>query len=376
MIVSVEVTVRDLRLLDVQMKGLVPVQGTQESVFVRVTSDSGAVGHGEASSWAVFSEQSATAMAAMISGLLGPAVVGLDEYHRTGVQEAMEAAVPGNQVAKAAVDMAVHDLVARDVGLPVCGLLGGRPFRVALSYSVSAPVPEDVRRVVEKRYDAGYRTFKLKVGALDPETDAARIGAMRAAAADAVIRLDYNCRATEGHLRRIMGPAEAAGVEFCEQPFAAHQLDRTERLRSWFALPIGFDEAVTTVESLDTVLRRGLCDVVSLKFGRVGGTRNLIDMARTAERYGVGVYCGSLNESRLGVAAAMHAFSAVGGLVGGSDFYFPYEILDDGDIIGGPVRDGADIVIGDGAGHGAAPPDHWFDTSRPDRRVDMVRRGR
>ena len=76
----------------------------------------------------------------------------------------------------------------------------------------------------------------------------------------------------------------------------------------------------------------------------------LLTVARTAERYGVGTHCGGLNETRLGVAAAMHTFSTVGaagGLVPGSDFYFPFVVLDDEALVGGPQRDGGVLTLPD-----------------------------
>jgi muconate cycloisomerase len=361
-ITAVDVVLRELPLTQVQMKGRTPVSGTQQSVFVRVTGDSGLSGYGEASAWAVFSEQNAPAMAAVIRGLLAPAVVGRAEHDRAGLHRAMDAAVPGNQVAKAAVDMAVHDLVGRQADLPVCDLVGGDArFRIALSYSVSVPDPDEITRVVARRSEAGYRIFKLKVGAYDIDDDLRRLAALRAAAPDASLRLDYNGRADERGLRAILGPARDADVDFCEQPFPAHQLDRTERLRSWFDLPVSLDETVTGVDALETVLRRGVCDIVSVKFGRSGGTQHLVDMTRLAQRYGVGVYCGGFNETRLGVAAAMHAFSTVGALVPGCDFYFPYEVLDDSPVEGGPVRADGELSLRPVAGHGATLPDEWFE---------------
>jgi muconate cycloisomerase len=361
MIAAVDVALRRLRLKQVQMRGTTPVTGEQECVFVRVLSDSGEIGHGEASAWAVFSEQSPKAMAAVLTELLAPAVHGRSEFDRFGLQRAMDAAVPGNDVAKAALDMAVLDLVGRSLGQPAANVLGGDlERRFQLSYSVSIPDPGEVGRVVRERLDAGYRIFKLKVGALDVDTDLARLRELRATAPAAILRLDYNGRGDERGLRAMLAPARLAGVDFVEQPFPAGHLDRLERLRSWFDVPISLDESVTTVASLDGVLRRGLCDVVSVKLGRAGGATQLVDMTRLAGRYGVGVYCGGFNETRLGVTAAMHAFSTAGPLLPGSDFYFPFEVIDDGEIAGGPRREGDELSLGRAAGLGAELPEHWF----------------
>ncbi|AVT38301.1 mandelate racemase/muconate lactonizing enzyme family protein [Plantactinospora sp. BB1] len=361
MITSISAVVREIKLTQTQMRGLQPVNGVQESVFLQVTDDAGHHGYGEASAWSVFSEQTPQAIVEVVTGLLAPALIGRDPTDRAGASRAMDAAVPGNAVAKAALDMAIHDLVGRATGLAVHTLLGGDPgFAIDLSYSVSRPDPASVDRVVRERADDGYRIFKLKVGALSPAEDVERLRALRRAAPDAALRLDYNQRGTETALRAILGTARDSGVEFCEQPFRARQLDRLARLRGWFDVPISVDEGVSTAEDLEPVARAGLCDVVAVKFGRSGGTKQTIELFQSAQRHGLAVYCGSLNETRLGVGAAMQAYSLAGDLVSGSDFYFPYEVLDDGDVRGGPRREGARVLLPEGPGHGATVPAEWF----------------
>lgn len=364
MIKSVDVVLKALPLKQRQMKGTVPVAGQQQCVFVRLVGEDGRTGYGEASAWAVFSEQSPAAVAAVVRDLLAPAVLGRAASDRHGLHRAMDAAVPGNSVAKAALDMAALDLAGKQAGVPAADLLGGdREIRIQLSYSISEPDPDRVAQIASKQVTSGYRILKLKTGALDAHADVARLRALRQAAPEALIRLDYNGRGTEQALRVILDPAREAGVDFCEQPFPAAQLERTERLRRWFDVPISLDETITGVPALEPVLRRGLCDVVSIKYGRSGGSCPVVDMARMAERYGVGIYCGGLNETRLGVAAAMHTFSTVGaagGLVPGSDFYFPFEVLDDEGVLGGPQRDGDVLTLPDQPGLGATLPDEWF----------------
>ncbi|ARF58799.1 hypothetical protein B1H19_35600 [Streptomyces gilvosporeus] len=373
MIKSITTALLRLPLRQVQMRGSAAVSGDQECVFVRMVNDSGTVGFGEASAWAVFSEQSATAVKSVIDELLSPALVGVEEADRHGVQRAMDAVVPGNAVAKAAVEMATLDLASKSAGVPAAYLLGGSTnFEIALSYSISSFDPDAVRDIARQKDAGGYRIFKLKVGAAEPTTDVRRIRSLRAAVPDAAIRLDFNGRGTEPGLRVLLDPAREAGVEFCEQPFPATQITRLERLRTWFDLPLSLDESVTDAGTLEGLLARGVCEFISIKYGRAGGAQGVIDMSRAAARYGVGVYCGGLNESRLGVAAAMHAFSTVGTLVPGSDFYFPFEVLDDTGVsgatglpgatgvIGGPVLQSARLSLPRSPGIGARLPDSWF----------------
>lgn len=365
MITKVSVVLRDLGLVETQLRGTSPVGGAQRSVFVRVIGDSGLSGCGEASSWPLFSEQTPAAVADVIAELLAPLVVGTDEFDRSGTRRVLDEALPGNAVAKAALDTAVLDLAGKVAGVPARALLGGsRDVAIDLSYSVSKHDPREIREIVKAKQDNGYRIFKLKVGVLDARADADRLLALRDAAPEALLRLDYNQRADERRLRTMLGPARDVGLDFCEQPFRARQFDRLERLRTWFDVPISLDESIGSPDELDEAARRGVCDVVALKFGRVGGSERLVDMIRIAERYGIGVYCGALNETRLGIAVSAHAFSVAGQLVPGSDFYFPYEVLDDTGVEGGLVREGTTLRLSTEPGHGARLPDDWFTDAR------------
>lgn len=353
---------RHIPLVETQLKGRVPVEGRQESVFVRIEDGDGVAGHGEASAWPAFSGQSPAAIDHVLTDLIAPDLVGLDERDRHGVRRAMDAVVLGNNVAKAALDMAVHDLTARNAGVPVCGLLGGdHAFTHSLSYSVSAPDAAGVAQAVEQKAADGYQVFKLKVGSFGATTDTERLVALRRAAPAAVLRLDYNCRAGENELRRLLPTARECGVDFVEQPFPPHQIRRLKRLRSWFDLPIALDESIGGPDSLDLVLEAGVCDVACLKFGIVGGTAAILEMAANAHRNGVRIYCGALNETVLGMTAALHTFSAAPQPAPGSDLYFPYEVLGTSGVEGGARREGGDLVLDPRPGYGVQVPDSWFD---------------
>ena len=361
MIETVEAVHRQLPLAETQWKGTREVKGTQDAVFVRLTATDGTTGHGEASSWPVFSGQTATAVASVINDLLAPALTGLDERDRESIHRRMAAELPANNLAKSAIDMAVHDLVARRAGIPVCTLLGGNhQFVAGLSYSLSMQDPAAVSASARSKVDKGYRAFKLKLGTHGAATDRARLLALRAAAPTAVIRVDYNRQATESELRQLLPTFHETGVDFCEQPFGTTQLTRVERLRTWFDIPLALDESITGPPALAEALNRGLCDVVCLKLGILGSLRTLADMARTATEHGVGVYCGALNETQLGMAATLHAMSTAGTIVAGSDLYVPYEVLGPTGVTGGPLLHDGELSLDDTPGLGVHLPEDWF----------------
>jgi muconate cycloisomerase len=279
----------------------------------------------------------------------------------------MHSRVRGCRVAKAAVETAVLDMMARDRDEPLHRFFGGRgDFRLSLSYSVSLQDVEAEAEMAAELYRSGYRAFKLKTGVLRPEEDVERLVALRERCPEARLRLDYNECASEEALRAILGPAHEVGVEYCEQPFPTGQDARLGRLRSWFDLPLSLDESIATTQDLLRAAEQGLCEYVSLKCGKVGGPVRMLRMAELAVELGLRPYVGSLSETRLGVSAVMAAMSAAEGLAFGSDFYFPYLIVDDSSISGGPRTGSGWLRLPTASGHGCLVPDEWWEDPSAD----------
>lgn len=367
MIDGADVTIVPLPLIEEQNMGAAGrVDGTQDVVYVRLHSDTGLTGYGEASSWPLFNGLTPSAIAGVIRECLVPLVIGTDEREYRQVPRLLGDHVRWSAIAKSAVEMAVLDLAARSAGLPLYALLGGRAdFSVELSYSVSRQDLYEEARLVEAKLAKGYRIFKLKVGVLSGEQDARRLRQLRQFAPSARLRLDYNCLAAEEHLRALHGTACEAGAEFCEQPFPPGQVDRLRRLRTWWQIPISLDESIQDPDDVAAAAASCTCDIVSLKLAKAGGVVRLTEMADMAYRAGLGIYCGSFSESRLGVAAAMHAMSCASGLVAGSDFYFPLEIMDSSSLTGGfAVRDASAGFERGTRGLGVVVPAGWFAVGR------------
>lgn len=364
MIGKIDVAIVPLPLLEEQCMGAAGrVGGIQEAVFVRVCGSNGMTGYGEASSWPLFSGLTPAGIKEIIHKCLAPLVIGTDEREYRALHRTFDHHLRWAAAAKCSVEMAVLDLAAQSAGLPLYALLGGRAgFSVGLSYSVSSQDLATEAGLIADKLAKGYRIFKLKVGVLSAEQDSKRLRQLRRLDPSARIRLDYNCLATEEHLRALHETALDVGVEFTEQPFPPGQVDRMRRLRTWWRVPVCLDESIQGPADVAAAGAAGICDLVSLKLGKAGGIMRLLEMADVADRAGLGIYCGSFSESRLGVTAALHAFSCAGDLMAGSDFYFPIEIMDDAPLDGGfVVGDGCLELPRDLTGLGVRVPGDWFD---------------
>src|SRR6516165_8081263 len=145
----------------VQMAGETVAQA--ENVFVRIESDAGAVGWGEAAAAPTMTGETIAGMMAAIE-LMRPKLIGRAAYDFAAATAAMDAQLYGNSGAKAAIDMALHDLVGRASGRPVYALFGAkaRSRMPVLAVIGSEDAAADLREA-QARWNAGYRAFKFKV---------------------------------------------------------------------------------------------------------------------------------------------------------------------------------------------------------------------
>src|SRR6478752_2344782 len=191
---------------------------TTDTVVVTVTDSDGRTGWGEAPQvWQVTGESLASATAC-VEQMLAPAAA----VHR---------AVARNFGAKAAVDAALHDLVAQAEGTSVAALLATRPdgIRDVLTTDVtlSAGAADALADTARARVSDGFRTLKMKVGT-DASTDVQRVAAVRdAVGPDVGIRLDANQGWTREEAVQVIRALEVAdlGVEFVEQPVVADDVE-------------------------------------------------------------------------------------------------------------------------------------------------------
>ena len=287
---------------------------TTDSHLVEVTDSDGVSGWGEAPQvWQVTGESVAGAEACL-TGPLRDAVRAGDPADLVELTRRVAEAVARNFGAKAAVDVALHDLAARRLGASLPGFLGSSTLRVATDVTLSAGSPEHLAEVAAARVKEGFGVLKVKVGT-DAAVDVERVRAARAAAGpDVVLRLDANQGWTPRDAVRVIGALEDAqiGLELVEQPVRADDLDGLAWVSARVATPGMADESVYGVRDLVEVIRRRAADMVNVKLAKCGGlgpARTLLELARAQE---MGTIVGSMMETHVGVGAAASLAAAFG----------------------------------------------------------------
>lgn len=288
-------------------------------VLVELIDAEGRSGWGEAAaSWRVTGE-SPQSVAAAVAGPLSEVVLGCDAAD-PDLPSLLTRAVWGNSAARSAVECALADLAAQQRGLPlVTGLSpesavnnSSRTSCVRTDMTLSAGEPTALAAFSEEHVTAGFGCLKIK--ASTAHDTVAGLRAVRAAVGpDITLRIDANQAWDVETAIRVIRAAEDAGLglEFVEQPVAAHDLAALAAVTAAVDTPIMADESVRTAHHVRMIADRGAADLVNLKLAKTGGLAEALAAAEAARTAGLGVVIGCMMESHVGVSAAAHLAAAV-----------------------------------------------------------------
>jgi len=271
-----------------------------DNMLIRVASDDGHVGWGEAAAAPTMTGETVPGMIAAV-GYLSRPLLGAPADELPAASVAMDAVMYGNNAAKAAIEMALHDLVARAAGKPLHALFGAKlRSRIAvLAVLGSTDEAADLREARE-RWAAGYRAFKIKVGLSAPEADAARTRAIcrmlkqnaTAAGETCLVSADANQGFSVDEALRYVGALGDCGLDFFEQPVHAHDLAGMARVAAATRVPIGADEGIHSLDDIERHHARKAAAGVSLKAIKLGGLCAVHEACQLCHRLGSGVaYC-------------------------------------------------------------------------------------
>lgn len=335
--------------------GIGSVAGACETVVLRLTSEDGTQGHGEAAAWAVFTGSPEASLAAL-DRYLRPLVMGRPVGHVAAIMAEARRAVAHCTEAKAALETALLDLCGRITGVPVWALLGGKHRdTIPLSVSLADPDFDADLRLVERLRADGVGTVKLKAGVRDHAFDMMRLERLRADHPEIAVRVDYNQALgpedAEARVRAVAGLAP----DFIEQPVRPDLFALMARLRDAIDVPLLADESVFGPEDMLRAIAEGICDGVSVKIMKAGGPTRAQAVAETAAAAGLTAYGGDMFETGLAHMAGAQMIAATPAITLGCEFYQAHYYLAE-DILETPLplRDGA-VVVPDAPGLGIAP---------------------
>ncbi|MFC2075611.1 dipeptide epimerase [candidate division KSB1 bacterium] len=259
------------------------------------------------------------------------------------IMDRIQARIGGNPAAKAAVDLALHDLAGKRLGTPLWRLLGLDPEAAGpTSFTIGIDGIDKVKQKV--REAAQYPILKIKLGT---ERDLDIIRAVREET-DKVVRVDANCGWSRARALSIIPRLADLGVEFVEQPLPAGDLEGLQLVRNNSPLPIIADESCRTAADIPRLA--GVVDGINVKLMKCGGINQALKLIHAARAHDMMVMIGCMIESSLGITAAAQLTPLV-------DFAdLDGHLLVNDDPFRGVTVEGGKLILPPGPGLGVSGP--------------------
>jgi muconate cycloisomerase len=302
--------------------GVGDIEDSMPGAIVKIATNAGIVGWGEASPWSVFTG-TAEANASGIHHYLRPLLVGADPLKVSSLMRQIDKTLVGHTEGKAAIEMALLDIAGKHLGAPVAQLLGGYyRSHVPLSVSIANPDFEEDLAFAKRLVAQGVNIFKVKTGFSTHQEDLRRLERLRSDLPASVdLRVDYNQGLDPWDAIRLLKDVEAFHPTFIEQPVKRDQRAAMAAITKAIDTPIMADESVFSPAEAIEMVRGEIADLVSIKIMKSGGIARAREIAAIAEAAGITAYGGTMFEGGLAIAAGLHMVAATPNIALGAEFY-------------------------------------------------------
>jgi L-alanine-DL-glutamate epimerase-like enolase superfamily enzyme len=277
-------------------------------LLVRVGTDAGIEGVGEATVMPNWSGETVWGAKAILENVLIPSVLGADPGDLEGIDRRMDKTCRHNWFAKAAIEMACWDIVGKSTGKPIYELLGGavRPLTVRCRFSMGAYEPDRARSRALELVSEGFTTIKVKVGGV-AETDMVRVRTVRdAIGPDLGLTIDANCGWDVDTAVSCVNALEDCNIALNEQPTPDGDYAALARVKRETKPPVMADDMCFDMIHARELIRNNACDLISVYPGKNGGIRKSTALVEFAAQHDVKCSIGSNLEWDVATAAMMH----------------------------------------------------------------------
>lgn len=277
------------------------------SIVIRLHADNGQYGIGDTSPSPLFSEETPQSVVSALKDYIAPAIKGMDPMAVEVVHKRMDEAIKGNSFAKAAVGIALYDLLGKHFNVPAYQLLGGC---IREEFPLLWPLMGgDVETNIKEAEDAmrrGYRSVMIKVGHNEPDVEVERVAAVRRAIGEKCVLIpDANQGWTPQVAIQCIRRMEPYNVAWVEQPVPRWDLDGMVKIRKATGALISADESLCSAHDAMALVKSGAVDVVSVKLQKSEGLLKAKKIAAITEAANVPIFVNSMIETGGSVAASL-----------------------------------------------------------------------
>jgi len=348
-ITSVDIYKADIPLYEPFKISIMEIAAAR-SVFIKINTDQGIYGFGEANpTWGITGETQEINLAGAVDLaklLLGKDSLNIEERNAEIVRYLVR-----NSTIRSAFDIALYDILGKASGLPLYAVLGGGKRSFWTDNTIGIAEPDYMAEKAVDFKNQGFQAIKVKLGTTKDQ-DVERITKIRAAIGeDLPIRIDANQGWDYKTAVATLKALEPLGIEYCEQPIAYWDYENMRRIRQNTAIAIMADESLFDHYDAYKLASMGCCDFFNIKLAKAGGIHNGLKINAIAEGAGIRCMVGCMLETRLGLSAAAHLVSSRPNIrYADLDGHIP---LKEDPIIGGSQYNVGEINLPDTPGHGA-----------------------
>lgn len=317
-------------------------------IVVKILTDEGVFGLGSGAPSPRVTGETLDTCIEMIK-YFGDQLMGFDPLNIELCNEIMNK-VGGNTASKAAIDIALHDILGKVSGLPLYKLLGGYGNTVETDITISVDKAEIMVEDAIKLVDSGIKILKVKVG-MGIDNDIERIRSIREAVGDEIIiRLDANQGWTVKEAIYGINELQKFNIESVEQPVMNWDYVGLKEIRNHISVPLMADESIHDATDAIRLIQMDAVDIINIKLMKSGGLYEAQKINSIAEAAGKKVMIGCMNESTISLAAAA-AFAAAHKNVQLADLDSDTYYLDN-DVVGGYERVEGTMILSEKPGLG------------------------
>ncbi|MFN6373536.1 MAG: mandelate racemase/muconate lactonizing enzyme family protein [Chitinophagia bacterium] len=276
-----------------------------DNILIRIQTDAGISGVGECSPFPMLVGESQDTCFHVGQDLAG-IMLNKDPLQISERMAEMDALIAFNSTIKSAFDMALHDIAAKEKGLPLYAFLGGNKKKIQTDLTIGINTPVNMAATAKAFVADGVRIIKVKLGKNGTE-DIERIRLIReAVGSDIKLRVDANQGWDYPTALSTLQAIEKYDIGFCEQPMHHRNDHLLPVLKKNVGIPIMADESVFDHHDAERLIKADACSYINIKLAKSGGILEAIKIADTAAIHGMPCMLGGMVESRLALTAKVH----------------------------------------------------------------------
>ena len=303
-----------------------------QAIILKIHTNKGIFGLGEANPAPLVGGETTDSVIATIKTFFAPLLLGANPLDAAKLEIALDRVIAGNNAAKAAVSVALFDILAKAEKVPLHLIFGGKlhsELPVMWPLSCGSPIGDD--KIIEEKLKIGHTTFMIKMGAQDVERDIERVSAIREKYGNGIYLISdtnqgWNYRETLSFINGL----EAKAIDLMEQPMPIENLEGYKSVCRVSPWPVSVDESIYTIHDARRLISEKPANAFSLKVSKHGGLLKTKNIAIFSEVFGINCLMNSEIEFGISQAALLQLGCTLNNLVDfGHAYMSPLRLADD-----------------------------------------------